>query len=28
MNLSHESKISMTDSGKVIHNSFRSAQTQ
>ena len=28
MNLSHESKITMTDSGKVIHNSFRSAQTQ
>jgi hypothetical protein len=26
MNLSHESKITMTDSGKVIHNSFRSAQ--
>jgi hypothetical protein len=26
MNLSHESKIIMTDTGKVIHNSFRSAQ--
>jgi len=28
MNLSHESKITLTDSGKVIHNSFRSAQAQ
>ena len=27
MNLSHESKITMTDTGKVIHNSFRSATT-
>src|ERR1700716_1242287 len=26
MNLSHESKISMADSGKEIHNSFRSQQ--
>jgi hypothetical protein len=28
MNLSHESKITMTDTGKTIHNSFRSAQAQ
>jgi len=28
MNLSHESKITMTDTGKQIHNSFRSAQVQ
>jgi len=28
MNLSHESKIMMTDTGKTIHNSFRSAQGQ
>ncbi len=28
MNLSHESKITMTDTGKTIHNSFRSAQGQ
>jgi hypothetical protein len=26
MNLSHESKISLTDSGKEIHNSFRNQQ--
>jgi hypothetical protein len=26
MNLSHESKITLTDSGKQIHNSFKSAQ--
>jgi len=26
MNLSHESKISLTDTGKEIHNSFRSQQ--
>jgi hypothetical protein len=26
MNLSHESKISLTDSGKEIHNSFRAQQ--
>jgi hypothetical protein len=26
MNLSHESKIILTDSGKEIHNSFKSAQ--
>ena len=26
MNLSHESKISLSDSGKDIHNSFRSQQ--
>jgi len=28
MNLSHESKITMTDTGKEIHNSFKSAQAQ
>jgi hypothetical protein len=28
MNLSHESKIIMTDTGKQIHNSFRSEQGQ
>ena len=28
MNLSHESKIIMTDTGKEIHNSFRSQQSQ
>ena len=28
MNLSHESKITMTDTGKDIHNSFKSAQGQ
>ena len=28
MNLSHESKITMTDSGKTIHNSFKSEQGQ
>lgn len=28
MNLSHESKITMTDTGKEIHNSFRSQQGQ
>jgi Family of unknown function (DUF6152) len=28
MNLSHESKITMTDTGKEIHNSFKSAQGQ
>jgi hypothetical protein len=28
MNLSHESKITMTDTGKVIHNSFKSEQEQ
>jgi len=28
MNLSHESKIIMTDTGKEIHNSFKSAQGQ
>jgi len=28
MNLSHESKITLTDTGKVIHNSFKSEQTQ
>jgi hypothetical protein len=26
MNLSHESKITLTDTGKQIHNSFKSAQ--
>ena len=28
MNLSHESKITLTDTGKDIHNSFKSAQAQ
>ena len=28
MNLSHESRIIMTDTGKEIHNSFKSAQGQ
>lgn len=28
MNLSHESKITLTDTGKDIHNSFKSAQGQ
>ncbi len=28
MNLSHESKITMTDTGKVVHNSFKSEQAQ
>ena len=28
MNLSHESKITMTDTGKVVHNSFKSEQGQ
>jgi uncharacterized protein DUF6152 len=28
MNLSHESKITMADSGKVIHNSIKAEQTQ
>ncbi|MBZ5642442.1 MAG: hypothetical protein LAO19_06765 [Acidobacteriia bacterium] len=28
MNLSHESKITLTDSGKVIHNSFKSETGQ
>jgi hypothetical protein len=28
MNLSHESRITLTDSGKEIHNSFKSAQGQ
>jgi hypothetical protein len=28
MNLSHESKIMMTDTGKTIHNSFKSEQGQ
>lgn len=28
MNLSHESKITMTDTGKVIHDSFKSDQGQ
>ena len=28
MNLSHESRIIMTDTGKEIHNSFKSAQPQ
>jgi hypothetical protein len=28
MNLSHESKISLTESGKQIHNSFRNQQGQ
>jgi hypothetical protein len=28
MNLSHESRITMTDTGKEIHNSFKSAQAQ
>lgn len=28
MNLSHESKITLTDSGKVIHDSFKSDQGQ
>ena len=28
MNLSHESKITMTDTGKTIHNSFKSEQGQ
>jgi hypothetical protein len=28
MNLSHESRIILTDTGKEIHNSFKSSQTQ
>ena len=28
LNLSHESKITLTDSGKVIHNSIKAEQTQ
>jgi len=28
MNLSHESKITLTDSGKEIHNSIKVAQAQ